>query len=420
MKTSIQHQLKKLREASHTLALCSDKTIDAVLKSLAVELVAQTQKILKANQVDLRKLNEADPKYDRLLLTSGRIIEMANGLRALTKLQNPIGEVLEKKTLPNKLRVERIRVPLGVIGIIYEARPNVTTDAFGIAFKTKNAVALKGGSDATTTNQALVSIIQKILQQHGLPRECVYLLPAERAAVDVLLSASDFVDVIIPRGSAALIKYVRENSLVPVIETGAGVVHTYFDFAGDVEIGSRIILSAKTRRPSVCNALDALLIHAQRIQDLPKLVAKLASKKVTIYADPKSFKILSGVYPKELLQKAQKEHFGKEFLSLALSIKTVGSLDEALRHIALYSSKHSEAIITADVKTAERFLREVDAACVYHNTETGFSDGGELGLGAEIGISTQKLHARGPMGLREMTSYKWVIHGSGQTRMKLT
>lgn len=416
---AIQHNLKKLHEGSRILSTCSQETINMVLVESADALVLAADKILSANRKDLKKMSEADPKYDRLRLTPERIKDMADGLKALADMQSPVGEVMENRMRPNGLQVTRVRVPIGVIGMIYEARPNVTTDAFGIAFKTQNAIALKGSEDAHATNQALVGIIQRVLKKNAVSENVVYLLPAKRSAVGALLKADGLVDVIIPRGSQGLITYVRKQATVPVIETGAGVVHTYFDVEGSVDIGKHVILSAKTRRPSVCNALDTLLIHERRLSDLPALVTRLAEKKVIIYADQKSFWALAESYPKELLKKAKKEHFGKEFLDFAMSIKTVASLDDALKHIAAFSSRHSEAIITDNAASAERFLNEVDAACVYHNTETGFSDGAEFGLGAEIGISTQKLHARGPMGLAEMTSYKWVVRGNGQTRMKI-
>jgi glutamate-5-semialdehyde dehydrogenase len=415
----VQKKLKKFHESSSVLVTYSQKAIDTAIINIADTLVKESVSILSANRKDLKKISPEDPKYDRLLLNEERVVDMAEGLRSLTKLTTPVGEILEERVRPNGLHVSRVRVPIGSVGIIYEARPNVTTDAFGIAFKTRNAVALKGGKEAYETNKVLVSHIQRVLKEGGIPEDCVYLLPWEPEATEILLTANGSIDVVIPRGGKGLISFVQKTATVPVIETGAGVVHTYFDREGNVDLGRRIIFSAKTRRPSVCNALDTLIVHKNRLKDLPALVGALAEKNVIIYADPESYKMIAASYPKTLLKKASKEHFGKEFLDYAMSIKTVDDLDEALSHIASFSSHHSESIITDNTKNAERFLRDVDSACVYHNTETGFSDGGELGLGAEIGISTQKLHARGPMGLVAMTSYKWIVRGEGQTRMKV-
>jgi len=324
--------------------------------------------------------------------------------------------VLEERTLPNGLELKKVSVPLGVIGIIYESRPNVTFDVFALCLKSGNATVLKGGSDAAYSNIAIVNLIQTVIRDRGLDPDMIYLLPAEREAAHILLNAVGYIDVIIPRGSQALIDFARKHSTVPVIETGAGIVHTYFDQSGDLAMGRDIVFNAKTRRPSVCNALDTLIVHESRIDDLPVLVVPLEEKNVQIFADEPAYYKLLGRYPDELLEMASPEHFGTEFLSLKMSIKTVGSLEEALNHIARHSSKHSEAIIASDQTTIDAFMKQVDAAAVYANTSTAFTDGAQFGLGAEIGISTQKLHARGPMALKELCSYKWLVTGQGQVR----
>jgi len=318
--------------------------------------------------------------------------------------------------MPNNLYISKIRVSLGVVGVSYEVRPNVTFDVFSLCFKTGNACVLKGGSDADFSNKAIIGLIRQVLAKYDIDEAFATLLPAERDATSALLHATGYVDAIIPRGSQELIDYARNNSKVPVIETGAGVVHTYFDEYGDLEKGKSIIFNAKTRRVSVCNALDCLIVHDSRLRDLPRLVKPLAEKAVELYADDTAYMILNGHYPQHLLKEAGPEHFGKEFLSLKLSVKVVDNMEEALEHIASHSSKHSEAIISENSKNVETFLNEVDAAVVYVNASTAFTDGGEFGLGAEIGISTQKLHARGPMGLEELCSYKWVVRGDGQIR----
>ncbi len=360
---------------------------------------------------------ESDPKFDRLKLTHERIQDIIGDLRKVVALPSPLGISLEKKQLPNGLSLEKITVPLGVIGIIYEARPNVTFDVFALCLKSGNACILKGGSDAEYSNKIIVSIIQDVLKRCAVDPGIIALLPSDRSATTALLQAVGYVDVIIPRGSQNLINYVRENSKVPVIETGAGIVHTYFDKSGDVKKGADIIFNSKTRRVSVCNALDCLIIHKDRVHDLPALTKKLAGKNVILYADEKSFPEIKGNYPDQLLEHATEAHFGTEFLDYKMSIKTVNDLNEALDHISSHSSKHSEAIIAEDEKITETFLKSVDAAAVYANASTAFTDGAQFGLGAEIGISTQKLHARGPMALREMTSYKWLVRGSGTVRV---
>lgn len=390
--------------------------INIVLKEVSKAAVAQTDFLLKENKKDLDRMDPADPKYDRLKLTAERIKDIAAEIINVVKLKNPLGHELSRKHMPNGLEITRVSVPLGIVGVIYEARPNVTFDVFSLCFKTGNVCMLKGGSDAEFSNKAIISIIRQVLADHDIDENIATLLPAEREATDALLNAIGYVDVLIPRGSQQLIDHVRNNSKVPVIETGAGIVHTYFDEFGDIEKGSGIIVNAKTRRVSVCNALDCLIVHYSRLKDLPKLLTPLAQKKVALYADETAFMILKGHYPDALLSHARPEHFGTEFLSLKMAVKVVESFEDALNHIAEYGSKHSEAIISDNGPRCETFLNQVDAAAVYVNASTAFTDGAQFGLGAEIGISTQKLHARGPMGLKELTSYKWIVRGSGQIR----
>jgi len=407
---------EKAQQASRTMISLSKDTINNVLADLAYALVRHTAEILAENVKDLAKMPIEDPKYDRLKLTEQRIADIANDVKNVVNLANPLGEILSDRILENKLQIQKVRVPLGVVGVIYEARPNVTADVFSLCFKTGNVAVLKGGSDAEFSNLAITKVIQEVLQLHKINPNVLTLLPAERAATEALLNARGFVDVLIPRGSQSLINYVRENSKIPVIETGAGIVHTYFDQSGDLEKGKSIIFNAKTRRVSVCNSLDCVLINQNRLTDLAQLLSPLADGNVELFADEKSFEVLKFSYPEILLNQAREEHFGTEFLSLKMAVKVVQDLDEALNHIANYSSKHSEAIISEDADSIARFLNEVDAAAVYANASTGFTDGAQFGLGAEIGISTQKLHARGPMGLEELTSYKWVVRGDGQVR----
>jgi len=407
---------EKAQQASRAMVSLSKEIINTVLADLAIALVLRADEILAENTKDLARMAIDDPRYDRLKLTKERIGDIANDVKNVVGLVSPLSEILSDKILNNKLRIQKIRVPLGVVGVIYEARPNVTVDVFTLCFKTGNVAVLKGGSDAEFSNLVLTKIIHDVLGKHKINPVVLTLLPAERAATEALLNARNFVDVLIPRGSQSLINYVRENSKIPVIETGAGIVHTYFDESGDLEKGKDIIFNAKTRRVSVCNSLDCVLINKNRLHDLPSLLSPLADGKVALFADEKSYQVLQKTYPAELLNQAQPEHFGTEFLSLKLAVKIVDDLDAALNHIADYSSKHSEAIISEDVENIEKFLNRVDAAAVYANTSTGFTDGAQFGLGAEIGISTQKLHARGPMGLEELTSYKWVVRGDGQVR----
>ena len=405
---------EKVKKASKTLAALSDDERNAVLRAVADSIIAHEDELLAANADDLSRMEQSNPLYDRLQLTSQRLADIASDMRNVATLPSPLGHITKENTLPNGLRLRRISVPFGVIGMIYEARPNVTFDVFSLCFKSGNACMLKGGSDAGASNHAAVALIRRVLAERGLPEAAVTLLPPTHEAVGELLGAVGYVDLVIPRGGRRLIDFVRDNAKVPCIETGAGVVNTYFDVAGDLEIGRRIVLNAKTRRVSVCNALDCLIVHRDRLADLPALVAPLAEKDVRIYADEAAFAALSGRYP--LLESATPESFGTEYMDYKMAVRTVDSLDGALAHIARYGSGHSESIVTADAAAATRFQAEVDAACVYVNAPTSFTDGAQFGLGAEIGISTQKLGARGPMGLCEITTYKWLIDGNGQTR----
>ena len=391
-------------------------TRNLVLQDLAQAALAQTHYLLEENKKDLDRMNPANPNFDRLKLTEARIQDIANDIINVSKLENPLGHILSEKTMPNGLEISKITVPLGVVGVIYEARPNVTFDVFALCFKTGNICILKGGSDAEFSNKAIITVIHEVLIKHNIDVNVATQLPKERDAAEALMQAVGYVDVIIPRGSQGLINSVRKNSKVPVIETGAGIVHTYFDESADLKKGTDIIFNSKTRRVSVCNALDCALIHAARLTDLPKLARPLGEAGVEIFADEQAFDALKGDYPVELLHKAGPEHFGTEFLSMKMAIKTVDSFEAALDHIASHSSKHSEAIVTETEANMETFLNRVDAAAVYVNTSTAFTDGAQFGLGAEIGISTQKLHARGPMGLQELTSYKWLVKGNGQVR----
>ncbi|MBD1391868.1 glutamate-5-semialdehyde dehydrogenase [Mucilaginibacter glaciei] len=390
--------------------------IDQILLEVAKATVEQTDYLLQENKKDLERMDPADPKYDRLTLTADRIKAIAADMENVAGLTNPLGAVLSDKKLPNGLQIKKVRVPLGVVGVIYEARPNVTFDVFSLCFKTGNISVLKGGSDADFSNRATMKVIHQVLIANNIDVNVTILLPVEREATEALLHAVGYVDVLIPRGSQGLINYVRDNSKVPVIETGAGIVHTYFDETGDLEKATAIIDNAKTRRVSVCNALDCFIINSKRLGDLLHIVEPLGQKHVILYADKAAYDVLEGFYPIEFLHEAQPEHFGTEFLAMKMAVKTVDNLEEALDHIAINSSNHSEAIISEDDLNIETFLNRVDAAAVYVNASTAFTDGAQFGLGAEIGISTQKLHARGPMGLEELTSYKWIVKGNGQVR----
>lgn len=407
---------QQAQDASIELAQIDDNRINKVLCDIADAILANTDNILAANAKDLALMSPDNPLYDRLKLTTERLEGIASDTRHVAALPSPLGRILKHYTLPNGLDMSRISVPFGVIGIIYEARPNVTFDVAALCLKSGNACVLKGGKDADNSNQAIVKLIKVILQQNGINPNSVTLLPATHEATTEMLHANGYIDLVIPRGSSRLIQYVRENATVPVIETGAGICHCYFDEYGDLEKGKAIVNNAKTRRVSVCNALDCLIMNAERLPDLPALCAPLADSKVIIYADEPAYTLLEGNYPAPLLCHADTDSFGTEFLDYKMAIKTVNSFNEALAHIRHYSSRHSESIVTENAERAEQFIRQVDAACVYTNAPTSFTDGAQFGLGAEIGISTQKLHARGPMALEEITTYKWVIRGNGQIR----
>ena len=388
---NIQFQLTK--DASLSLALINDEKKNAVLRRIADEIGRQSDMLLEANAKDLSRMDQSNPLYDRLQLTKERLDGIASDMRHVADLPTPLGHITKDHTLENGLRLYRVSVPFGVIGMIYEARPNVSFDVFSLCFKSGNACVLKGGKDADDSNRAIVAMIKQILTEEGINPDVINLLPATHESTGEMLNAVGYIDLCIPRGGKKLIEFVRDNAKVPVIETGAGVVHTYFDKDGDLEKGKRIINNGKTRRVSVCNALDCLLVHKDREADIPALL-ELMKDKVQFHYD----------------------NYGKEWMSYDLSIKVVDSLDEALAHIRKYSSGHSEAIITENKETAMRFQKEVDAACVYWNAPTSFTDGAQFGLGAEIGISTQELGPRGPMALEEMTTYKWIIEGDGQIR----
>lgn len=416
IKLMIDDILDSLIEASYTLSLADEGLILAALNAVANAIDRESDSLIEANASDLALMQLDDPMYDRLMLTRERLDGIAKDMRKVAALPNPVGKVIDERVRPNGMKLTRIRVPFGVIGVIYEARPNVSFDVFSLCLKSRNACALKGGSDAFNSNRAIVELIKRELANTGIDPHVVELLPPGHDAAAELMRAVGKIDLLIPRGSARLISSVREQALVPVIETGAGVCHTYFDSEGDLTKGTAIVFNAKTRRVSVCNALDTLVIHADRLKDLPELCRPLAGKDVVIEADEESFSILDGKYAENLLEHAGPESFGKEFLAYRMSVRTVHSFDEAVAHIRRYTSRHSECIITENRKKADMFQQCVDAACVYVNVSTAFTDGAQFGLGAEIGISTQKLHARGPMGLEELTTYKWLINGEGQTR----
>lgn len=407
---------KKAKAASRSLALISEDLRNQILQAVADAIVDFQERILSANEKDLAKMDPKNPLYDRLQLTSKRLNDIASDMRHVAELPSPLGYITKEKTLPNGLRLHRVSVPFGVIGMIYEARPNVTFDVFSLCFKSGNACVLKGGSDADLSNQASVELIHEVLQQYGVDPDVVTLLPATHEATGEMLNAVGFIDLCIPRGGRRLIDFVRNTARIPVIETGAGVVNTYFDLDGDLEKGKAIICNAKTRRVSVCNALDCLIIHEKRLGDLFELMKPLLDHKVTLYVDGPAYQLLQGHYPDILLQPATDDSYGTEFMDYKMSVRTVASLDEAMAHIDQFGSGHSEAIITENEETARRFQTHVDAACVYWNAPTSFTDGAQFGLGAEIGISTQKLGPRGPMALEEITTYKWIIEGEGQVR----
>ena len=405
----------KTKKASLRLSSLSDKARNAVLLRLADAIVAEADTLLAANAKDLQNREPSDPLYDRLQLTKERLEGIAADMRKVVSLPDPLGRVLVDRVLPNGLQLRKVSVPFGVIGVIYESRPNVTFDVFSLCFKSGNACLLKGGRDAQQSNLAAVALIKRVLESMEVDTDVVNLLPATHEAAQALLSAEGYVDLVIPRGGKKLIQFVRDNARIPCIETGAGVVNTYFDAAGDLAKGIRIVTNAKTRRVSVCNALDCLIVHASRLADLPALVGEMA-EKVSLYADSRAYNALLGHYPAARLFPAGPDSFGTEYMDFKLAVKTVDSLQEALDHIRTYGSGHSEAIVTEDAAAATLFQQAVDAACVYVNAPTSFTDGAQFGLGAEIGISTQKLGARGPMGLEEITTTKWLITGSGQVR----
>lgn len=412
----LEDVFKKVKAASKELALISDDRKNEILLAVADAIIKRKGELLEENKKDLSRMDKSNPLYDRLQLTDKRLEGIAADMRHVATLENPLGKVQKHKTLENGLVLTRISVPFGVIGVIYEARPNVSFDVFSLCFKSGNACVLKGGRDADDSNRAIIALIHEVLEREGVNPSVVELLPATHEATGEMLNAVGYIDVCIPRGGKKLIQFVRDTAKVPVIETGAGVVNTYFDEDGSLMIGVPVILNAKTRRVSVCNALDCLIIHEKRLPDLPQLCQQLAEKNVVLYADEKAYEALNGKYPENLLQHATAESFGTEFMDYKMAVKTVSSLDEALQHIDLFGSGHSESIITDNKDHASRFQKEVDAACVYVNAPTSFTDGAQFGLGAEIGISTQKLGPRGPMALEEMCTYKWLIEGEGQIR----
>lgn len=405
---------KSARIAARKLNRLESAEIDQLLLSLADAVEANIEDILRANALDLARMDEKDPKYDRLKLTDSRLRDIASDMRSVATLPSPLNVTLSSVTRPNGMVIDKVTVPFGVIGVIYEARPNVTFDVFSLCVKAGSACLLKGGSDARDTNECAVALIRKVLSDNSFDENIVTLLPVSREATTQMLNAVGEVDLIIPRGSKQLIDFVRDNSRVPVIETGAGVCHTYVHESGNVDCAREIVLNAKTRRVSVCNSLDTLIIDRSRLNDLEQICEPLAEKNVIIYADEDSYCVLDGKY--QNLQHATDADFGREWLDYKMSIKTVDGIDEAIEFIEMHSSRHSEAIIAEDENVVSRFKRDVDAACVYANVSTAFTDGAQFGFGAEIGISTQKLHARGPMALPEITTYKYFVSGNGQTR----
>jgi glutamate-5-semialdehyde dehydrogenase len=408
---------QKVKQASKALALMTDEKRNEILCHLADAIITETPLLLEANTRDLAHIKKDNPMYDRLLLTETRLRDISDNMRHVSTLPSPLGKILKHKQLQNGLDLKRISVPFGVIGVIYEARPNVTFDVFSLCLKSGNACILKCGKDAINSCQAAVNLIHQLLEKEQVAPNIAVLLPATHSATREMLQAVGYIDLCIPRGSKELINFVRETAKIPVIETGAGVVHCYFDYDGDLTIGKKIIDNSKTRRCSVCNALDCIIIHSSRLQDLPGLCSILATKGVKLHADERAYQSLQGKYPAEYLTQIKNEQeWYTEWLSMQASVKTVDSIDEALQHIEMYGSGHSESIVTENPVNAHKFQNRVDAACIYVNTPTSFTDGTEFGLGAEIGISTQKLGARGPMALEEITTYKWLIEGHGQTR----
>lgn len=413
MNEALKTLLVNARTASRSLNRATRKEIDRTLRHVADAAEANMDKILAANADDLAKMDPADPKYDRLRLTPDRLKGIADDMRKVATLDSPQGKTLKEWTQPNGMTIHKVSVPFGVIGIIYEARPNVTFDVFSLCLKSGNACVLKGGTDADCSNRAIMEVIHAVLREEGFDEACATLLPPDHELTREMLQAVGYIDLVIPRGSSRLIQFVRENARVPVIETGAGICHCYFHSSGNLEKGKAIVNNAKTRRVSVCNALDCLVIDRSRLTDLPELVAPM-NGKVTIYADAEAYAALEGHYSP--LERSNDESWGHEYLDYKMSVKTVGNIEEAIAHINRYSSKHSESIVAEDEEACRMFTRDVDAACVYTNLPTSFTDGGQFGFGAEIGISTQKLHARGPMALAELTTYKYIINGDGQVR----
>ncbi|MGE8429696.1 MAG: glutamate-5-semialdehyde dehydrogenase [Sphingobacterium sp.] len=416
MSESIVNQLQAAAKAKQILQQLAPDTKITILNAIADGLIAHTTDILEANKIDLDRMADDDPKKDRLLLNSDRLKGLADSVKQIAQLADPTDQLLLKKILPNGLEIEKITVPLGVVGVIYESRPNVTIDVAALCIQSGNVCLLRGGSDALHTNEALLNVIHAVLGQYGIATTIVQLLPVDRRHVSELLEATQYVDIIIPRGSQSLIDYVREHAKVPVIETGAGVCHTYVDYTADLDMAAKIVANAKISRPSVCNSLDTVLVdRAVAAEFLTKLKTYFEDAQVEVFADPIAYEVLQGQNFSNL-KRAEEADFGREFLDLKCSIKTVTSLDEALEHIAKYSSKHSECIVSSSELHIEQFLNAVDAAAVYANASTRFTDGGEFGLGAEIGISTQKLHARGPFALEKLVTEKWIVRGNGQIR----
>lgn len=413
---SIENQLRSARKAIMALKRLSDTERQEVLEELATVLTENVDTILAENLKDLERMDATDSRYDRLLLNRDRIIALAQSVRDVALLPDPTNVLLSSKRLANGLLVEKKTVALGVVGVIYESRPNVTIDVAALCIRSGNVCLLRGGSDAWFTNMVLVNLMHQVLQKKGLDIHIAQLLPTDRNFVTELLTATKYVDIIIPRGSQALIDFVRDHAKVPVIETGAGVCHTYVESTADLEKAVRIVANAKISRPSVCNALDTVLIDKKVAKEfLTKLIPHFEAHQVGVYADEEAYSLLKDL-AYQAVQKATEADFGREFLSLQCSVKTVASFDEALEHIAQYSSKHSECIISQDIQKIDTFMDTVDAAAVYANASTRFTDGGEFGLGAEIGISTQKLHARGPFALEKLVTEKWFVTGDGQVR----
>ena len=416
----LEARVKAAREASRRLAYLATDIKNRALENIADDLLSRKTEILAANKKDYNTAKTSGMNtalLDRLMLDEGRLKGIAEDTRAVATLPDPIGETIESKTMPNGLKISKRRVPLGVIGAIYESRPNVTVDISALCLKSGNAVIQRGGKETINSNIAIVKVIQDACRKAGMPEGCVQFIDnTDRSLVDHLLKMRDIIDLMIPRGGAGLIKFVRENAAMPVVAGGIGVCHTYVDKSADLDNAAAIVYNAKVQRPTVCNALDTLLVHADIAGAfLPKMAVELNKAGVELHCDERSLAILQGDKSLKLVS-AVADDWGKEFLALIAAVKVVDSLDAALEHIERYTSGHSEAILTQGDTASERFLSEVDAACVYVNASTRFTDGSQFGLGAEVGISTQKMHARGPLGLKELTTYKWIIQGTGQVR----